>query len=192
MKQIVVILGALIAGFVGGVFGTLATRTRESPIPIQSIRARRFELVNERGQVISFWGAGENDGVILAFGKRPSAEGNAADSTLASLVDSVNQLQAIGILGDDTPFLRMRALDKKQRLSITLSTDGKPTLLMGDAIGTRLSLGLEHSDTPGPQDNDWSLAFVPDVARIGLHSQKENGQAYVRGVFVHTEKVKYP
>jgi hypothetical protein len=52
---------------------------------------------------------------------------------------------------------------------------------------------VEGSDTPGPQDNDWSLAFYPERARIGMYTEKVGGQTYVRGSFaVHEDRVKYP
>jgi len=52
---------------------------------------------------------------------------------------------------------------------------------------------VEQSDTPGPQDNDWSLVFNPERARIGMYTEKSGGQTYVRGAFVvHHDKVKYP
>jgi hypothetical protein len=74
-----------------------------------------------------------------------------------------------------------------------LSTDGKPFLLMEDETGPRVSLGIEQSDTPGPDDNDWTLTFYPERARIGMFTEKVGGQKYVRGVFlVNKDKVKYP
>jgi hypothetical protein len=70
---------------------------------------------------------------------------------------------------------------------------GKPVLLMEDETGPRVLLGVEQSDTPGPGDNDWSLAFGPERARIGMYTEKHGGQTYVRGSFaVHKDKVKYP
>ncbi len=64
---------------------------------------------------------------------------------------------------------------------------------MEDETGPRLSLGVEQSDTPGPDDHDWSLVFNPDIARIGLHSEKVGGQRYIQGgVWVNKDRVKYP
>ena len=78
-------------------------------------------------------------------------------------------------------------------MSLSLSIYGKPILVMDDETGKRMSLGAEHSDTPGPGDNDWALDFGPDRARIGMFAREEGGQTYVRGMFsVSRDKVKYP
>jgi hypothetical protein len=65
---------------------------------------------------------------------------------------------------------------------------------MEDETGPRVLLGVEQSDTPGPQDNDWVLDFSPDGrARIGMFTEKDGGQTYVRGLFsVNRDKIKYP
>jgi hypothetical protein len=87
----------------------------------------------------------------------------------------------------------MRGSDGKTRVRFYLRDENKPMLLMEDETGPRLGLGIEQSDTPGPDDNDWSLSFLPDIARIGLHAEKHDGQMYVQGgVYVNKDKVKYP
>jgi hypothetical protein len=109
------------------------------------------------------------------------------------LKDPETQRATIGVIDDD-PFLYLTAADGKTRVRLYLSDYGKPILLMEDETGPRLSLGIEQSDTPGPQDNDWTLDFGPDSrARIGVYAEKEKGQRYVRGIFaVQREKMKYP
>jgi hypothetical protein len=56
MKQTVVITAAMLAGFVGGVLGTLTTRAFERTRAEQTVRARSFELLDQTGKAISYWG----------------------------------------------------------------------------------------------------------------------------------------
>ena len=60
MKQIIVITAAGVAGFFGGILGTLAVQGREKAQTEQIIRARGFELLNHAGQVVSYWGMDES------------------------------------------------------------------------------------------------------------------------------------
>jgi hypothetical protein len=68
MRHVFVIAAALAAGFAGGMIGTAMM----SPAR-QVIRARSFELVNEAGQTVAYWGvlseAGAAFRVILAWGR---------------------------------------------------------------------------------------------------------------------------
>jgi hypothetical protein len=183
----------LFAGFLGGIVSMRIARTGDGDIK-QVIRARSFELVDAAGQAISFWGVDNRDNAVLAFGSRGLAPGGARPrSTPLGLTNPDNQLAALGLRGTDSPLLKMSGADGKTRVRMLLSTDGKPFLLMEDATGPRVSLGIEQSDTPGPGDNDWTLAFYPERARIGMFTEKERGQTYVRGVFlVKRDRVKYP
>jgi hypothetical protein len=194
MKQIAVILSALFAGFIGGVLGTFAIRTREQLRPEQVVRARSFQLVNSAGQAISYWGVDNGQNAVIAFANRGLAGGAVLPGKVPlDLRDADNQLAAIGLQGNDMPFLKMSGADRKTRVILLLSQDSKPALAMEDETGLRLHLGVEGSDTPGPQDNDWSLFLRPEVARIGLHAEKKGGQMYVQGgVFVNKGKVQYP
>ncbi len=196
MKQTLLIVAALLAGFVGGVLGTrVALAHRERP-PEQVVRAHRFELVNESGQTISYWGVDRADNAVLAFGSRwPASSGGPNDPSgrpPQPLDNPHNQQMAIGVIAD-SPFLKLRGPDGKTRVRLYLSSYQKPFLLMEDETGPRLLLGVEQSDTPSPQDNDWSLAFYPERARIGMYTEKIGGQTYVRGSFgVQRDRVKYP
>jgi hypothetical protein len=190
MKQIFLIMAALLAGFVGGVLGARVSRVGSQ----QVVRARSFELVNEAGQAISFWGVDRGQNIVLTFGSRGPFRGSALPARPpGDLKDSDNQMAAIGLQGDDMPILTMSGADRKKRVTLSLSQDSKPALAMEDETGLRLHLGVEGTDTPGPEDNDWSLVFRPEVARIGLHAEKRQGQTYVQGgVFVNKDKIKYP
>jgi hypothetical protein len=196
MKQTALIVAALVAGFVGGILGTRMIRTLEQPHPEQVVRARSFELVDHAGETIAYWGVDKGQNAVLAFGsQRPT--GPVGRDALArrpglGLDNPHNQRAALGVI-DDSPFVFFRAPDGKPRMSLSLSIYGKPILVMDDETGKRMSLGAEHSDTPGPGDNDWALDFGPDRARIGMFAREEGGQTYVRGMFsVSRDKVKYP
>lgn len=196
MKQSLLVVAALLAGFAGGVLGTQMVLARHDKGPAQSIRARGFELVNESGQTISYWGVDKAGNAVLAFASHwPVASGGPNDPTgrpPQPLDNPDNQRTAIGVI-DDSPFLMLRGPDGKTRVRLYLSMYAKPFLLMEDETGPRLLLGVQQSDTPGPQDNDWALDFGPSRAHIGMHTEVVDGQTYVRGNFrVQQDRVKYP
>lgn len=190
MKSTLVIVAALLAGFVGGVLGASLIRSREQSHPEQVLRARSFELVDEAGRAISFWGVDKGQNAVLAFGshwpKQP------AGHPLPPLDDPRNQRAVFGILAD-SPFVDLRDADGRTRIRLGLNMFEKPILWMADEFQPRMWLGTEQSDTPGPQDNDWSLILYPEVLRIGTRTEEIAGQTYVQGfVFVNKDKMKYP
>jgi hypothetical protein len=183
-----VIVTALLAGFVGGILGTHVSRAREQPGVEQVVRARSFELVNQAGQTISYWGVDQGHNAVLAFGRPGALPGHPG----LGLGDPDKERVAIGLI-DDWAFLKFRGADGRTRVRLLLTDYGKPALLMEDESGPRVSLGIEQSDTPGPGDNDWTLAFYPERARIGMFTETESGQTYVRGIFLlNKDKVKHP
>lgn len=187
-----VVVMALFAGFAGGVAATLVIRAREQPHPERVVRAHGFELVDDAGQAISYWGIDKQQNIVLAFGIRRD---NALPErrVAVDIKDPDNQTYAIGLAGDDTPFLTMRGRDRKPRVNLLFSLYEKPVLVMADETGPRLRLGFEGSDTLTPDDNDWWLDFRPEVARIGFHAEKKDGKTYVQGgVYVRKDKVTYP
>ena len=140
-------------------------------------RARSFELVDETGQVISYWGVDKSENAVLAFGdhwpKTPNGTRGLSDRISHRLDDPDNQRAAIGVI-DANPFLRLRGTDGKTRVRLYLNDYAKPPLLMEDESGPRVSLGIEPSDTPGPGDGEWTLDFGPDSrARMGMYSEKD-------------------
>ena len=66
--------------------------------------------------------------------------------------------------------------------------------LLEDEKGPRVSLGIEQSDTGGPQDDDWTLDFGPESrARIGMYSERRNGEKLIYGIFsVRKDRLKVP
>ena len=100
---------------------------------------------------------------------------------------------SIGLMMDDSPVMKMRGADHRTRVAMYLTPWAKPMLLMNDASGPRISLGLEQSDTPGPEDDNWTLVFAEDRARIGIVTKKEKGKKYIRGILlVRPDKVEIP
>jgi hypothetical protein len=190
MKQTFFVAAALLAGFLGGIVGTRVARTREQPNFEPVVRARSFELVDEAGRAISYWGIDKSENAVLAFGSnRPMSRGGHPG---LALDDPRNQRSAIGVI-DDIPFLLFTAPDGAARMSLSLNLYEKPVLWMADETGKRVSLGLEQSDTPSTEDNNWALNFGPDRARIGMFTVEEGGQKYVKGFLsVSRDKVKYP
>jgi hypothetical protein len=191
MKQILTVAAALAAGFFGGLLGTQVTHIREQARPEAVVRAHRFELVDEAGQAISYWGVDKGQNLVLAFGSHwpASLPGEPAHPARypAALDDPENQRAAIGVM-EDSPFLSFRGPDGKDLLHMNLSIFAKPRLWMSDETGARLGLGVEQSDTPGPEDNNWSLSFSPERARLGMNAEKVGGQIYVHGYSASTRR----
>src|ERR1700753_1490608 len=138
MKIIWSTTAALIAGFVGGVLGMLVLSAHQSSRPKQVVRARAFDLVNEAGDPISFWGVDGGQNAVLAFGSRGlSLNGGGPHAVPAGLSAPENQVTALGLQGNDSPILTMRGADGKTRVRLLLSSYAKPVLTMGDETGPR-------------------------------------------------------
>jgi len=190
MKNTLVIAAALFAGFVGGVLGTSVMHIREQSHPDQVIRARSFELVDDKGRPISYWGVDKRHNAVLAFGGQWDPK-HYVERT-GDLTDPHNQGGVFGMVGG-SPTLQFNGVDGATRLQLGLSPFEKPLLWMGDETGKRLALGVEHSDTPSAEDNDWHLAFEPNRAWIGMYVARDGtGKNVQGGMSVNTGKVKYP
>jgi hypothetical protein len=188
---------ALVAGFIGGIAGTLAVLHHDKAVPQESLRAREFELVDEAGQVVSIWGIDQYHNPLLAFtpsGVRKEERPYVGFSGhKLSLDDRESQRVGIGLTGDGDPLFMFRGHDEKPRASLYVDSDGKPNFSLHDENSWRVTLGILNSDTPGPADNDWGLEFYPERAGIGMGSVKRGTQSYVRGYFfVHQDQVPFP
>lgn len=193
MKQLFLIAAALFAGFVGGMFGTRVSRTSERPSPEQVVRAHKFELVDETGKVISFWGVDRDNYAVLAIGSYwPKGYGPGGPTNSPPGVENPrNQRARLGVAGD-SPFLDLRGSDGETRMMVNLSIYDKPIIWMADETGRRLFLGVQQSDTPGRDDNNWALSFEPERASIGMFAGEEGGQKYVQGwLSVSRDKLKF-
>ena len=69
-----------------------------------------------------------------------------------------------------------------------VDSDGKPDFTLWDEKTWRVVLGIQKSDTPGPQDNDWGLDFYPERAGIGMTCVKRGAQTTVQWLFVCAQR----
>jgi hypothetical protein len=194
MKNFFLLLGALAAGFVGGILGTSTVPGHRQKNPEEVVRARRFELVDPGGRVISYWGFDKNDDVTLVFGSNWASRGRNGGPRAGGLDVPDNQRAALGVV-DDSAYLTFRGADGRPRVHLALNVFEKPTLVMGDETGGRVLLGVRQSDTPGPQDDEWFLQFLPERAGIGTYSRPEAGRWHVKGLMWANPKedvVEYP
>jgi hypothetical protein len=195
VNRIILIAAALLAGFVGGAVGTVVMQRPQTRTD-EVIRARGFELLDEAGRVVAYWGIDKGQNAVLAFAshwpKAPRGGGVVSDHPPLPLDDPENQRAAIGVI-DDSPFLIMRGSNGKELVGLGLSAFGKPAMWMSDETGPRLHLGVQGSDTPGPEDNDWGFALYPDMAWLGMHTEKQGGHTYVSAGFsINKNKIMYP
>ena len=192
MKALYICVAALVAGFLGGILGARVVLSREAQAPARLLRARGFELVDESGQVISYWGIDKANYAVLAFGNHWPPE-LAKGQPHPTVQQSENQMLSLGVHGDG-PFFAMRAPDGKPRVRLyTDFSSKKPLLMMDDESGPRISLGTVLSDTAGGPENDWALQFDPDRASIGMYRITEGGRHYVRGTLsISKDKVADP
>jgi hypothetical protein len=194
MKNFLLILGALVAGFVGGILGTGTVHSHRQENPEEVVRARRFELMDRGGRAISYWGFDKNDDVALVFGSNWAAGRPNGGPRPGGLDIPDNQRAALGVV-DDSAYLIFRGADGKQRVYLALNFFEKPALVMGDETGGRLSLGVQQSDTPGPRDDAWFLEFLPNRAVMGTYSLPKAGKWYVKSLMRANPKedvVEYP
>jgi hypothetical protein len=175
----ILILVAAMAGFVGGTVaarsGNASAQTKGSEL----VRATRFELTNDAGQTLAFWGVDDRKNTVLAFGRREDVMAGAnplLGRRTDNLRDYKDELVAIGMYVDGIPFLELKGGDGKPRLELHLTEFEKPRLLMSDQNALKISLGLDQSDTHEATDDDWSLTFHPNKATIGMISDPVHKQ----------------
>jgi hypothetical protein len=196
IKTVSTLIAALLLGFVGGIMGTLTILHREKAGIRHEVRARRFELVDENAEVVSVWGIDRLHNPLLTFA--PSGVGKQDrpfEGYLGhklSLDDADSQRVGIGLTADGDPFFKFRGHDEKPRASLYVDSDGKPDFMLWDEKTWRVVLGIQKSDTPGPQDNDWGLAFYPERAGIGMACVKHGAETMVHGYsYVHKDEAPF-
>lgn len=86
MRNLALIVGALLAGFAGGALSSNVAHLHKPEITESVIRARRFELVDGTGRVISYWGKDKRNFVVLVFGSN-FAEGGPSGGPLPGGLD---------------------------------------------------------------------------------------------------------
>jgi hypothetical protein len=197
MKNTLLILAAVVAGFIGGFVGAITARL---PGPLQVpevVRAHSFEVINATGEVSSYWGIDADRELVLAFGRTNSAETDKQTTASAKSISGPKnpdlQRAAIGLLANSAPFLKFGGNDSKPRMRLYLSEYDKPFFLLEDMTGPRIALGLEQSDTPSVEDDNWTLNFYPNRVDLGVITEKRAGQKYVRGFFsLRKDEVQLP
>jgi hypothetical protein len=137
------------------------------------VRAARFEIVDQSGKPLAFWGPDDLKQMVLGF----KDKGN-------------NVVASLGMSSTGVPFFDMSGSDGRSRVRIELSSSQKPTLAMSDAAWEgRVLLGFVQNDVPDRRDDDWFLRFrAPGggelggigMARTGAEGRL-SGKAYVRG-----------
>ena len=172
MKNVFVVFLAVVAGFIGGTISTHTRNVCAQQAGSGLVRATRFELTNETGQTLAFWGLDDRKNTVLAFGRRDntmlgraSLPGRATDD----MRTYKDELAAIGMYYYGTPFIELKGSDGESRAKLYMTEFEKPMLFLRDQNTTRVSLGIDPSDTHEASDDDWSLSFYPNNrAAIGM------------------------
>jgi len=177
IRRLVVPATAFLAALAGGVVSRLLTTEPVSASRYGTIRATRFELVDESGRTRAFIGTDSERDTALVF-----------------LDDQRRERAIVGVwYGSYSPRLVMRGGDGKDRVIVHLSprVDDRPTIFLRDHDSTRVSLGFDENDAPDPKDEDWAIRFSPphsyqhDLAAVGVqrdpHDDKMHGYVVVKG-----------
>lgn len=138
-RDVVVVLGALVAGFLGGQVHFDARAV--SAASAGTIRADRIEILGESGKVLAYLGSDHGRNPSIHF-----LDGAGADAI------------TLGLRGD-SPFLDLFGRDSKVRATLRLeNADRRPVLAMSDAgLEGRLMLGFLQPDVPSPSWDRWGL-----------------------------------
>ncbi len=118
MKTIFVTVIALFAGFVGGVFGSRYSAGIEQSRTQHVIRARSFELVDQKGKTVSIWGMNKQGHTLLAFLGSDSTPGENDEHSVG--LDDVTKLRASFGAGG-APSLTFTGDDGKTRMMLYLA-----------------------------------------------------------------------
>ena len=185
LKQCVGWLLSCVFGVIGGYYYTHWQYPKMEKVPV--LRSSRFELTNNSGQVVAFWGADRGNNTVLAFLQKgspqmgPEESVSPHDQTGFSQQNS-NEAFAVGMMHSQVPFMNLQAKDGTSRALLYLAEYQKPVLVMSDEnFEGRLMLGFISNDAPSPEDDDWALSFRrPDMAGIG--SVKDPVNRKYRGV----------
>jgi hypothetical protein len=158
-----------------GVFGGYAYThwhaAKMEKVPV--LRSSRFELTDNSGRVVSFWGT-DRGNTVLAFLQKTSRDKEPEEYRVppgqtSFIGQNSNEALAVGMMSTQVPFVNLQAKDGSSRAMLYLSEYQKPVLIMSDEhYEGRLVLGFISNDAPLPEDDDWALSFRgPDVAGIG-------------------------
>jgi hypothetical protein len=177
MKNLVLIIAAMLAGFTGGILSQkvshISARTRDV-----TVQATRFEVVDRTGNVLASWGKDNNDNLFLGFRQlrtppRPNSD-----------------LLLLGVRSDGSPIMQLTGSDGQPRAALSLTIFEKPVLQLGDGKNTRILLGHASTDAPQQTDDDWALSFYraksieassASIGLLGLPKSGETGYVELNG-----------
>jgi hypothetical protein len=161
LRHGIVVALAMCSGYLGA---ALRDWTRKAP---PAIRAERFEVVGQSGNVLGYFGQDSDTRM---------------HNVLLVLLDprGVRRCE-VGVGGNYDPHLlfydkngppdKPERYDSQPRISIGLGWSGSPTLAMRGTGGDEMRLGAIHGDVYGEPELGWGLSFrawtVPATADIG-------------------------
>ena len=170
LRQLLTFSIAVFIGFLGGAVFT-QRHTADAAAP-QTVRATRFELVDDSGKVLGAWGRESNGETALSF-----------------LGRDAKPLAAFGVNSGRKPFLTLSGSDGRMRADLSVGWGERPILAMSDEKWEhRVKLGFLASDAPSLEEETWGLVFTAPGRRIlaGIGYGKDytkgtlNGQISVR------------
>ncbi len=171
-KRCAGLLLSCIFGLIGGYFYSYLHAERNSKAT--TLRSSRFELTDETGRVIAFWGTDRGNNTVLAFLQKAAGDTGPQSFELPARQtgfggQNPNEALSVGMLSTQTPFLNLVGKDGGSRAVLYLTQQQKPILNMGDERReSRLELGFISKEAPAAEDDDWALRFrMPDIAGIG-------------------------
>jgi|SRR5450755_176094 hypothetical protein len=174
MRNILTMVLALVAGFIGG---TLASGNGAAASAPGVVRASKFELMNAAGAHVATWDVDAYGTAHLCFMNRGGVR-----------LD-------LGVGPTGLPFLKMAGADGEERLALVLSEFDKPLLAMGDEKWHgRVVLGFRAPDTKPYGDSDvWGLFFRgvgSEQPRAAIGVSKAKGDNYDGFLGISGERIR--
>ena len=181
LKQCVGWLLSCAFGVFGGYAYTHWHAAKMEKVPV--LRSSRFELTDNTGRVIAFWGADRGNNTVLAFLQKASQdmgpeEYRVSPGQTSFTGQNPNEALTVGMMSTQVPFMNLQAKDGSSRVMLYLNEYQKPVFIMSDEhYEGRLILGFISNDAPSPGDDDWALSFRgPEVAGIGSIKDPVDGK----------------
>jgi hypothetical protein len=175
---------ALAGGFFGSVLhdwvrGPAASLAASAPLEV--LRAKRYEVVNESGRVLSFWGP-DND---------PSIPAMTPKGTLLVFMNAKGQrgIQFGSRTGDKGPTLQFFDRNHRQRVRLALSQGDDPILgFSSTVIEGAVLLGAIEGDVWTDKPGDaWGLRLRSLKARSSIFASEWYDGTHRAGVAVVDE-----
>ena len=170
MESLRVMAVGLIAGFLGGMLSSKLATVRPVQAESSSVRAQRFELVDEAGKLISGWGRNDGNDALIFFDEQG------------------RQRAVFGFSrSPQSHMLIFRGADFRLRVALTTDLRGKSALNLGDEeLESRILLGFLPDDSPSLNSDAWGLVLpkngvLSSWAGIGVSKDPVSGtqRAYI-------------